>query len=330
MAKVVVVMFDSRREAEDAAQDLMDAGFAQSEIDIRSKESTTAAADDTRRAETTSWWDWLFGESDDRAYYKEGMDRGGAVLTVTTSEERADRARMVFAELGETVEPSAPTVSGIEAQPPRSSSSHRDQADVIPVVEERLRVGKRQVQGGTVHVYTRVIDRPVEEDVRLREERVRLERRPADRAVEATDDAFRERVIELTESAEEVVVGKEARVVEEVIVGREVSERVETVRDSVRHTEVDLETAGRPHEEFRGHWTANFQTTGRPYEEYVPAYSYGRQLREDPRYGNREWASVESDARRDWEERSPGTWDSFKESIRHAWENARGAKPRAA
>ena len=104
MSKVVVVMFDSRREAEDAAQSLMDEGFERREIDIRSAEGTPRA-DEAREGESSSWWEWLFGESDERAYYKDGIDRGGAVLTVTASDERADRARMRLEQRGEMVEP---------------------------------------------------------------------------------------------------------------------------------------------------------------------------------------------------------------------------------
>ena len=71
--------------------------------------------------------------------------------------------------------------------------------DVIPVVQEDLAVGKRTVARGGVRVRTHVIETPVEEDVRLRDERVQIERRPVDRAAPVGEDAFRERSIEMTE-----------------------------------------------------------------------------------------------------------------------------------
>ncbi|HKG13531.1 MAG TPA: DUF2382 domain-containing protein, partial [Pyrinomonadaceae bacterium] len=49
---------------------------------------------------------------------------------------------------------------------------------------------------------------------------------------------------ELREHGEEVVVDKQARVVEEVAVNKEVAERTETVRDTVRKTDVDVEETG--------------------------------------------------------------------------------------
>jgi len=113
----------------------------------------------------------------------------------------------------------------------------------IPVVEEQLEVGKRRVQRGGVRVYTRMTERPVEEQVTLREEHARVERRPVDRAATDADlnTAFKEGTIEVQETAEQAVVQKTARVVEEVEVGKEVSERTETVNDTVRRTEVEVE-----------------------------------------------------------------------------------------
>lgn len=115
----------------------------------------------------------------------------------------------------------------------------------IPVVEEELRVGKRVVGRGGVRVYSRVVDRPVEETVRLREERATVERRPVDRpATDADFRALEKGTLEVRGSAEEAVVSKQARVTEEIEVGKEVRERSETVRDTVRHTEVQVEKTG--------------------------------------------------------------------------------------
>ena len=73
----------------------------------------------------------------------------------------------------------------------------------------------------------------------------RVERRPVDRpATEADLAAFKEGTIEVRESAEEAVVAKKARVVEEVRVGKEVNDRSETITDTVRRTEVDVDKVG--------------------------------------------------------------------------------------
>ena len=117
--------------------------------------------------------------------------------------------------------------------------------DTIKVVQEQLRVGKREVARGAVRVRSYVVERPVEEEVRLHEERVQIERRPVNRPMDQADAAaFRDRTVEVQARAEEAVVGKEARVVEEIGVRKETNERVETVRDTVRHTEVEIENTG--------------------------------------------------------------------------------------
>jgi stress response protein YsnF len=120
--------------------------------------------------------------------------------------------------------------------------------DVVERAEEELRVGKREVGRGGVRVRSYVTERPVEEQVSLREERVQVERRAVDRPVQPGDAAFQERTIEATERGEEAVVSKEARVVEEIGIRKDVDTRTETVRDTVRQQEVEVEddrTTGR-------------------------------------------------------------------------------------
>jgi len=121
------------------------------------------------------------------------------------------------------------------------SSKHNEQEEVIPVAEEELRVGKREVSGGRVRVRSYVVETPVQEQVSLREEHVSVERRPVDRAASTGDNVFRERTIETEERAEEAVVSKEARVKEELVLKKGLEHRTETVSDKVRKTEVEVE-----------------------------------------------------------------------------------------
>jgi uncharacterized protein (TIGR02271 family) len=133
-----------------------------------------------------------------------------------------------------------------ETTPDRESLASRSTADLgeehIPIVEEELSVGKRTIERGGVRVRSYVVETPVEEQVRLRDETVTVERRPVDRAVgELPENAFQERTIEVRETDEEAVVGKTARVREELVVRKDVEERVQTVSDTVLRTEVDVE-----------------------------------------------------------------------------------------
>jgi uncharacterized protein (TIGR02271 family) len=112
---------------------------------------------------------------------------------------------------------------------------------VIPVTEEQLQVGKRTVQRGGVRVRTYVVETPVEEPVRLRDETVRVERRAIHPDRPASEADFQERTVEVTETDEEAVVAKSARVTEEVVISKDVQERTEPVRETVRRTEVEVD-----------------------------------------------------------------------------------------
>ncbi|MFL6620029.1 MAG: DUF2382 domain-containing protein [Povalibacter sp.] len=124
----------------------------------------------------------------------------------------------------------------------RSTQGNVVGEQAIPVAEERLRVGKREVNRGGVRVRSYVVEEPVHEQVALREEHVDVQRRPvSDRSVRAGDDVFRDQTIEISESGEEAVVAKDTVVTGEVLVRKTADERVEQVDETVRRTEVDVD-----------------------------------------------------------------------------------------
>ena len=109
------------------------------------------------------------------------------------------------------------------------------------MVEERLHIGKRETGHGRVRVRAYTVEEPVTESVDLREDRVEIERRPVDRAVTGAETAFQDRTLEAEEYREEAVVQKEARVVEEIGLRKTSETHRETVSDTVRRTEVEVE-----------------------------------------------------------------------------------------
>jgi uncharacterized protein (TIGR02271 family) len=112
----------------------------------------------------------------------------------------------------------------------------------IPVVEEELKVGKREVEQGGVRVTTRVEEVPVNEQVTVREEHVSVDRQPVDRlATDADFAAAQQGTLEVREHREEVLVDKQARIVEEVVINKDVDARTETIQDTVRSTDVDVQ-----------------------------------------------------------------------------------------
>ncbi|MDN4053918.1 YsnF/AvaK domain-containing protein [Massilia sp. YIM B02763] len=205
----------------------------------------------------------------------------------------------------------------------RDTASLGQTGGAIPVVQEELKVGKRDVQRGGVRVYSRLVETPVDESVSLREEHVNVQRRPVDQPISTSDAAaFKEQSIELRENAEEAVVQKSARVVEEVVVGKDVSQRQENIHDTLRHTEVQVESLG-DDSSFRNDWNSNYASLGGTYDDYAPAYRYGSESRS--KYSGRNWDDVESDLRTDWDSRygtsgGPSTWEKFKAAVRHGWD----------
>ena len=211
-------------------------------------------------------------------YYTEGVRRGGTLVTVNAPDGQAEEAVNIlnghgavdieergasyrtggYSGYSETAAPytseevtrerdlyrKAPATANVGTTATGAGTIGKPNTgneQIIPVVEEELAVGKRQVQGGGARVHTHVTERPVEESVTLHEEHVTVDRRPVDRAVAGADTAFKEGTIEVTATSEVPVVSKEARVVEEVVVGKTATDRTETVRDTVRRTDVDVE-----------------------------------------------------------------------------------------
>lgn len=76
---------------------------------------------------------------------------------------------------------------------------------------------------------------------------------------------------------------------------------------------------------YRNHWNSTYGAAGGAYDEYRPAYTYGSEMARDDRYRGRQWDSVETDLRSDWDSRygsdgQPSTWDKMKAAVRRGWD----------
>ena len=258
-------------------------------------------------------------------HYATGVQRGGALETLTVDDADADRVAAVMkkhaagmtepaamtgqasktaeasttakaAAIGQAVasrvEPERPGVTGGDGH------TFAEEERTIPVYKEELRVGKREVERGSVHVATHIVEKPSKEQVTLREEHVTVERRPANRLVRPEGTEFKDKEIDMAEYGEEAVAAKETRLVEEVIVHKQVGERTATVEDKIRSTEVEVQT--------------------------FDASKFGETL--GPDGGGGRWEEIESKARSRWEALHPGTWEKFKDSIRNAYSSRIGKR----
>ncbi len=270
--RTVIGAFDDRASAQRAVDRLVQSGFDRDDVhlqDQQGQEIGTQQGGSTGSEHKGGFFARLFGMDDDagaqqhphaqQAYtYDEAVRRGSAVVVVDANDEQqADRASMLLHEAGAVdvderskawrSEGWTPPQHGMQqnlAGSPRSAVG-TDQSQSLDVVEEQLQVGKRTVERGGVRVVQRVSSRPVRELVRLREEHAVVERRPVDRPATGVDlSNFKEGTLEVRETVEEPVVAKTARVVEEVRVGKEVREHEETIEDTVRRKDVEVERLG--------------------------------------------------------------------------------------
>jgi uncharacterized protein (TIGR02271 family) len=280
MAQTVVGLFNSASEAQQAVQQLMSAGFEQSNVDVAAQDARNAqqmtgasgsnndpsdfrnssgtaiegAADATSRATGAAedgignFFNNLFGGSDnnDARAYTHVTRSGGSVVTVhAASGSEAERARDILDSYGAIDVHAQAESLGYGMTGAQGYANEEGGAQKVNIIEENLQVGKRVEQTGGARIRSRIIEKPVEASVRLREEHVNVQRRDVDRpATEADFAAFQEGEISVTEQAERAVVAKEARVVGEVSIDKTATEREQTIRDTVRSTDVQVEQLG--------------------------------------------------------------------------------------
>ncbi len=278
-SRSLTAFFDTREAADRAIRDLESAGIPRQHISRIDGGTSSASA--TTGQGGTGFWDSLkdlFMPDEDRYGYAEGLRRGGYMVSVRAEEASYNRVLGILDRDGAVdmdqreaswrsegwagyqpggvamdvtgaaanlaARPTAQTRTAAASEV-RSLRSGEDA--VIPIYEEQLRVGKRDVSHGRVRLRSYTVETPVNEQVTLRSERVDVERHAVDRPVSATDAMFQDRAIELEETAEEAVVSKQARVVEEISLRKEAHDRTETITDKVRRTEVEIEDERRGH-----------------------------------------------------------------------------------
>lgn len=260
--RTITAFFDREDEANSAVSRLFSAGIPRANINIVAGRAQSVTA---QSKEDPGFWEALkdiFMPDEDRATYAEGLRRGGYVVTVRTDTAHYEKAIDILDDNG-TVDLDQRSdawrkegwtgYSAAQATPraalntpgasTQTSVSGRtgNREEVIPVAEEQLRIGKRDVSHGRVRVRSYVVEAPVQEQVTLRQENVQVERRPVDRPLSGNESLFKERVIEAEERGQEAVVAKDTRVKEEITVKKNATERTQTVSDKLRRTEVEVE-----------------------------------------------------------------------------------------
>jgi len=257
MAQTVIGFFDNASEAQQAVEQLVNNGFSRASIDIAASSGSTGSMtssgttsgsygtstgtssynddNDGFGDKVSRFFSNLFDSDDDRSRYSTVASRSTTVTVHATSADEAERAADLLDRYGAVDVDERASQYGYGATSAATTTDNSyvdttnrtaDTTGAIPIIEENLNVGKRVVETGGVRLRSRIVERPVEESVRLRVEHVHVERNPVNRpATEADLNSFREGTIEAREQAEVPVVGKTARVVEEVRLNKDVEER---------------------------------------------------------------------------------------------------------
>lgn len=344
MARIVVGMFDHLKDAEAAERDLVDSGFSRDDINLISKDVKGKFAQLFQKKDDLSDMTRALvnaGIPEDQARaYAERTHRGGTLLTVNCSDDMAQPAAHILnrhhssgVDREVTGQQMDETVMQRDETAMRTDKTRLDEGDttVFPVIDEEMRVGKRETDAGGVQVQSTMEEKPVEETVDLRREHVDVERRPVDRpASDADFDTFKEGTMEVREHSEEPVVEKRARVVEEVEVKKNAEETQQTIRDTVRHTDVEvnrLDAQGQTQDMgmdeydayFQNHFNNHYNNTSYTYDQYRPFYEYGSTLANDPRYQGWTWERIEPVARQYYSSDQNTRWDDIKEAVHEGW-----------
>lgn len=97
----------------------------------------------------------------------------------------------------------------------------------------------------------------------------------------------------------------------------------ENVPEGVEPIDMTLPpTVDTTEEPYLTHFDENYFSGGYTYDEVAPAYALGEQLAREN--AATDWQSIEDHAHKEWELRSPTTWDDFKEAIEYGWSRAKG------
>jgi uncharacterized protein (TIGR02271 family) len=258
----LIGFFRDREDAYDAIAELQRAGFSQNQIGLAVEgdaDVTTGTGAAPARAEERSTWqkikdfftgqpemydaadyDNFFGHlnlSRDRLmYYRSGLGRGGAVVTVSGSPGRQEEAQRILMEHDVDLR-----TSGFEQVEPSQIPEQRFQ-----LRGELLRTIKERIQKGEIRLRKEVVTEQKTVNVPVSREEVIVEQVPPSErttvAGTATIEEGKEVRIPVTE--ERVRVEKEPLVTGEVRVGKRTLEDTEQVSEELRHEELKVEKAG--------------------------------------------------------------------------------------
>jgi stress response protein YsnF len=129
-----------------------------------------------------------------------------------------------------------------------SATTSNERETVIPLYEESIRTGTREVDAGSVRIRKVVKTETVNEPVTIRRESVTIDREPASGNVQtgSSGQPFQEQEYVIHLKREEPVVEKQVNQIGQVVARKKIDTQQETVQRQIRKDEVAVDKEGNP------------------------------------------------------------------------------------
>ena len=240
----VVAVYDTEASANAAVKSLRSAGYLTDDISVINNEGEAAKAG----LYEPGVWRRLFGRDLDHqeaAALGRSFKEGSVIVSVRVPESEAPNVESLL-DSHKPVDvldraKAYGLVGATAAVPQTPAPAKLTGEEMLRVAEEQLNVGKRMVESGHTRVRRYIVEKPVEANITLHEEHAEVLRRAISDPAYVKDIDWSDKTIDVTETVEEAVVNKTARITEEVVIRKQGSDRTQTVHDTVRRQQVDVE-----------------------------------------------------------------------------------------
>jgi uncharacterized protein (TIGR02271 family) len=263
--QVVVGVFDDRSQAEQAVNELRQAGFSDDQIRYSGHGASSGGILETLKSlftgqDTGRVYDDLVNlgvSADDANYYQHEFEAGRAIVAVLTGGRMQDATSILaryggygasrrFAGTGDYTTDTGRAQRGTEGDYTTDTGAAQtgtEDAQRLKLREEQLRVQKQPVQTGEARLRKDVVSEQQSMDVPVTHEEVYIERRPGSGQPSDTpigeSETYRVPVRE-----EQVTTSKQAVETGEVAMGKRKSQETQPVSDTVRREEAHVERSG--------------------------------------------------------------------------------------
>ena len=240
----VVAVYDTESNANAALKSLVSAGYYTDDISVIRSEGEAANAG----LYEPGVWRRLFGRDLDHqeaATLGRSFKEGSVIVSVRVPESEAPNVESLL-DSHKPVDvldraKAYGLVGATAAVPQTPAPAKLTGEEMLRVAEEQLNVGKRMVEFGHTRVRRYIVEKPVEANITLHEEHAEVLRRAISDPAYVKDIDWSDKTIDVTETVEEAVVNKTVRITEEVVIRKQGSDRTQTVHDTVRRQQVDVE-----------------------------------------------------------------------------------------